>query len=280
MRRIRFRLVLIAVLLGVSGLVAAPWLVRQFWEMRGSNSVRRGVRLTQDLGCFSCHGDLGRQGIVDPGTVENGVPEWSGGVWMMYVKNDEDIRNWINVGSAGMPPAHSEGAQAISEGTGADGGTGHRGIRMPAYGDLLSERELDDLVASFKVVSGMVRPEPGSAERRGLDLARKWNCFSCHGPGGSGGLPNPGSFAGFIPGWYGADFSELVDNREEFDRWVRAGSIPRIEHNPIASHFVRKQRISMPEYASLTDSELEELWSYAQWLGQTDGGHRGDASPW
>jgi len=209
---------------------------------------------------------------------------------MMYVKNDEEIRKWIAEGSPAAEHEHSDESRAEDGGmrddhvTGhaeeATGDSGHAGIRMPAFGDLLSQRELDDLVASFKVASGMVRPPAGTGERRGHDLAREWNCFSCHGVAASGGLPNPGSFAGFIPGWYGPDFHELVKNREEFDAWIRSGSIPRIERNPIASHYVRKQRIAMPEYPDLTAAELDDLWSYSLWLAETGGGHEGAPSPW
>jgi len=262
---------LIVVLVGIVGLAAAPWLIRQFWEVRGSNTVRRGVRLFTQMGCYSCHGELGRQGIADPGDTENGVPAWTGGVWMMYVKNDEEIRKWIDEGSTADDHEHSDDS---------DEGSGHRGIKMPAYGDLLSDSELDDLVAAFKVASGMIRPAAGTTERRGHDLARKWNCLSCHGVGASGGMSNPGSFAGFIPGWYGNDFGDLVKDRKEFDQWILAGSIPRMDRNPIASHFIRKQRISMPEYENLTETELDDLWMYAAWLAQTDGGHIGEPSPW
>jgi len=152
-------------------------------------------------------------------------------------------------------------------------------IRMPAYRDVLRGSDLDDLTAAFLVLSGMGRPDRGAPEGRGYDLAREWRCFSCHGAGGSGGLPNPGSFAGFIPGWYGADFGDLVRDREEFDAWIREGEIPRLTSSRIASHFIRRQRIQMPPYRDLTAQELDDLWAYASWLAATDGGRRtGDAA--
>jgi hypothetical protein len=92
----------------------------------------------------------------------------------------------------------------------------------------------------------MSLPEGGSPARRGYDQARRWQCFSCHGVPAAGGLPNPGSLTGFIPGWYGPDFEDLVLNREEFDAWIREGGIPRLRGSAIAAWFIRRQKIAMP----------------------------------
>lgn len=211
----------------------------------------------QELGCFSCHGELGRRGIPVPGS-EQGVPEWSGGVWMMYVKSDRDVRRYIVEGSP-RP---------------------ERAVTMPAYGDILSEADLTDLIATFKAVSGMVAPAPGTPARKGYDLAREQRCFSCHGPAGCGGLPNPGSFTGFVPGWYGPDFGDLVRDRAEFTGWILEGGIPRLRNHPIARYFLRRQRLQMPAYRDLASEELDALWAYLRWLEETDGGHAGEIASW
>jgi mono/diheme cytochrome c family protein len=251
------------------GALLSPWIVRSYWSARSSNPVRRGVALANELGCFSCHGGFGRGGLPDPGKDDTAVPSWSGGVWMMYVENDEQIRNYILYGS------REETSGRSSEERGAA-----QAIHMPAYEDVVDSRDLEDLVAAFKVLSGMNVPPPDSPERRGYDLARAWRCFSCHGPGGSGGSSNPASFAGFIPGWYGADFQDLVRSREEFDAWIREGSIPRLAENRIASFFIRRQRVPMPAYQNLTSSDRDDLWAYVQWLSATDGGTTGGTEPW
>ena len=151
---------------------------------------------------------------------------------------------------------------------------------MPAYAGVINARDLGDLVATFKVLSGMVLPVKAERARAGYELARDRNCFSCHGPAGSGGLPNPGSFVGFIPGWYGAGFDDLVRDRQEFEDWIRDGSIPRLAEHPIAGYFLTRQRISMPRYRDLTPEQIEDLWAYVQWLEETDGGHNGEIFPW
>jgi len=232
----------------------SPWLIRAYWSARSTNPVRRGVQRATELGCFSCHGGLGRGGVGDPGGNDREVPSWDGGTWMMYVENDEQIREMILDGS--VPRQTQQGKAAIV---------------MPGYAQVLGGTDLSDLVAAFKALSGMSLPESGSSARRGYELMREWQCDSCHGPAGSGGLPNPGSFAGFIPGWYGADFDDLVQDREEFDRWIREGSIPRLAEHPIGGHFMLRQRVSMPAYRDLAASDLDDLWAYTRWLGQTDG---------
>lgn len=249
---------------------AAPSLVRTYWSMRSSNTVRRGVTRARQLNCFSCHGELGRGGLPDPTATSGEVPSWSGGSWMMYVDNDVQISQYILDGVS-QTRRESESARAERE---------RATIHMPAYREFLSGSDLDDLLGAFKVLSRMALPRAETPERRGLELAERWGCFGCHGPAGSGGAPNPGSFSGFIPGWYGADFRDLVSDRGEFDSWVREGSIPRLTGHRVASYFIRRQRVTMPAYAGLSDAELDDLWAYVQWLARTDGGHLGVEQPW
>ena len=257
MKTPRLRTVLLALgIVAVLIAAASPWIVASYWRVRSDNPIRRGLTRAQELGCFTCHGELGRSGIAIPGSDE-GVPRWDGSVWMMYVENDEDIRRYIVDGS---PPDTA--------------------IPMPAYGDVVSASDVDDLVATFKVLAGMVAPERGTSARAGYDLAREWGCFSCHGPAGSGGLPNPGSFTGFVPGWYGADFRDLVRSRQEFDAWILDGSIPRLREHPIAGFFLERQRLPMPAYQKMTQEQLDSLWNYTRWLSETDGGHLAEPVSW
>ena len=302
-RTVRWLLVVLLIL--VLGALASPWLVRAYWKVRSSNPVRRGVQRATELGCFSCHGELGREGIPDPGEQDHDVPNWSGGVWMMYVESDQEIRDYILDGSAGREadgnangeeheprrdePAvtHDHEHDHADDQSHADRGEPavthdheQHEIEMPAFRDVLGGTDLEDLVAAFKVLSGMTAPPRDSAARRGLEFARRWKCFSCHGPAGSGGLPNPGSFTGFIPGWYGPDFEDLVRDREEFDAWILEGSIPRLQNSFFASFFMRRQRLAMPAYKSASLAELDDLWAYVEWLRETEGGYDGVEPSW
>lgn len=238
-------------------------LIRFSWSWRSTNPVRRGVVLAARLGCFQCHGELGASGLPDP-ALGDGVPAWSGGVWMMYVRDEAEIHEFILDGTsarrARSPAATQERARAA--------------IRMPGYRGIVNKRQLEELTAAFTVLSGMRGPPAESAARRGLELASSWKCFSCHGPGGSGGRPNPGSFSGFVPGWYGAEFTDMVRSREEFDSWVREGRIVRLSERFPARYFLRRQRLQMPRYSNFPDEELDALWAYVSWLAETQGGIR------
>ncbi len=143
---------------------------------------------------------------------------------------------------------------------------------MPGYAGRLSDAQVRDVVAAFLVVSGMSRPPEGSQAADGHAVAVQRGCFSCHGPGGSGGRANPGSFAGFVPGWYGADFHDLVADRGEFDAWIRDGVTSRIEASRLGRAFLARQALRMPAYRDISAADLEALWAYAAWLGDTRGG--------
>ena len=252
-----------ALALAVVALVA-PHLVGWWWAWRSSNPVRRGTVRAVELGCFHCHGWLGDGGLADPGGRPERVPGWAGGDWTTYVMDESEVRAYIADGYAGDPDG--EAALRHHDDNPAT-------VAMPAYRSVLRGSDMDDLVAAFKVLSGMSRPPSGSAARRGLEVAVRWNCFACHGPAGAGGLMNPDSLTGFIPGWYGADFRELVRDREEFDAWIRKGKVPRLAGSKLAAYFLRRQRVAMPAYPAMTDDERADLWSYCVWLSQTDGGH-------
>ncbi len=245
-----------------TALMNAPRLMRYYWRARSSNPVRAGIAKAIEMGCFNCHGWQGRKGIPDPGEEDLEVPQWSGGVWMMYVRDDEEIAQFIEDGISKKRAASVSARKELEAAA----------VHMPAFKRFLDEGEVGDLVAAFKVLSGMNLPPSGSAARRGYDVARSFKCFSCHGAGASGGLPNPGSFTGFIPGWYGADFRDLVRDRDEFRRWIREGKIARLEKNPIARYFVKRQRIKMPMYREVSDGDIDALWAYTEWLAATKGG--------
>lgn len=238
------------------GVALALPAVRGYWRVRSSNPVRRGLEVATRSGCFSCHGPAGAAGIPDPGLGED-VPGWSGGIAMMYVDGADEVREFVLDGVS-RRRAKSESAKAERA---------RAAIRMPAFRDTLTSREVDDVVAAFLVMSGMKSPPDGTPEAQGLAIAEQHRCFSCHAPGGSGGRPNPGSFTGFVPGWYGADFRDLVRDRGEFIAWVRDGRIARLQESPFARHFIARQSIQMPRYPGMSDTDVDALWSYVRWLG-------------
>ncbi len=136
---------------------------------------------------------------------------------------------------------------------------------MPAFEGVISDGELQDLVAYYKAVAAFETLPPDA--REGYRVAASLGCFGCHGPGGRVGSKNPRSFKGYIPPWRGRDFEELVADDDELRQWILEGKIDRFESNPAARHFTGRQLIKMPAYRDvLDDDELESLIAYVHWL--------------
>jgi mono/diheme cytochrome c family protein len=257
-------LILLIVLLAAAAVTLLTYrlVIRTYWTHRSDNPVRHGVALAGKFGCYYCHGSLGDGGIPDPGLDGRQVPAWSSDMFLVYSDRSREIKEIIRDGDS---HEHS-GSHVVKEErlTAA--------ISMPAFGELVDEAELDALVAAVTAISGMNLQPSDSLAVSGYAIVKQWGCESCHGPAGSGGFPNPTSVAGFIPGWYGADFRELVRDREEFDEWIREGITDRFETNAMSSYLIHHQTIRMPRYEHVSERELDALWAYVKWLDETSGG--------
>jgi mono/diheme cytochrome c family protein len=177
---------------------------------------------------------------------------------MMWVDNEEEVREYILDGAPKRKRDNARYAKQLEQ----------QLLQMPAYRGYLSESEVDDLVAYIRAVSGLAAPTDELA-LRGQDLAYRFACFDCHGPMGAGGVSNPGSLKGYIPGWWGKDFNDLVRNDDELRSWIVEGSVARLEQNPIARHFTEGQRIQMPGYKDrLKEDELQALMAYVRWVNE------------
>ncbi len=244
------KLLLFAIAAGLLGGLAAFALLRPRLP-----AAERGRRLAESTGCFACHGPGGIRGASNPGRTDRTVPNFEGDV-MMYARSAEEIREWIR---DGVTKGKRESATWRGE---RDRGA----LRMPAFGDRLAARQLDDLVAYVKAASG--EPEPGNAlAARGLERAEGLGCVGCHGAGGRLAGPNPGSLKGYVPAWDGEDFAELVRDRREFEEWVERGVSRRFEGNPMARFFLDRATLRMPAYRQhLQPGDLDALWAYVVWL--------------
>lgn len=243
-------------ILALSTLLVLASAVAYFFLRRPqSHPVARGHQLAVDLGCFACHGPAGTGGIPNPGSDIGEVPSWTGGTLMMYVENEEEIREWILYGM----PRRLQEAQKPEPAE-------ELLVRMPAYEDVLTRRQLDDLVAYVTAVGYYHRPASPLA-RQGRQVALRLGCFGCHSAGGTVGVRNPRSFKGYIPPWVGPDFAELVRSDDELRQWILDGRIDRLENDPLARFFTRRQIIQMPPYRDhLEEGELEALIAYIEWL--------------
>ncbi len=242
-------------LIGLSLLFVTGSLVAGYvWRQPETTAAIRGEEIARRLGCFDCHGEEGRGGVADPEAKGGCIPGWDGPTVATYAKDEPEIREWILHGV----PARLERATP----------TARRKpfIPMPAYQKHLSNRELADLMAYFRAVSGW-DPDMPEAAYEGRKIALRLGCFGCHGPSGMGGRRNPGSFKGFIPAWDGDEFAELVQDDEELREWLLDGVSRRLWQNPAARHFLEQQVIKMPAYRPrLSDDETSKVVAYIRWL--------------
>src|SRR5436853_5313538 len=94
----------------------------------------------------------------------------------------------------------------------------------------------------------------GRQVQRGERVAERMGCFGCHGPGGMGGIPDPGSKSGDVPAWVGGSWT--MYNREPADvrSWILDGHPPgrRPETGALIQMPAYRGRMSAPELADLT----------------------------
>jgi mono/diheme cytochrome c family protein len=217
--------------------------------------AERGRRLAEKFGCFGCHGPGGLRGAQNPGRIDKSVPNFEDDV-MMYAKTPEEIHEWIHFGVS-RKKSNSRTWRAERD----------RGaLRMPAFKDRMSERDMHDLVAFVLASSGSPSPDDSLAAH-GLARAKALGCVGCHGPGGRFARLNQGSFKGYVPSWDGGDFPELVRDSTEFRQWVERGVSRRFASNRLASYFLKRAVIKMPGYEKhLEPDDVRALWAYVTWL--------------
>jgi len=242
-------------LLAVAAVVIAlAWATYQ-WET-WPPPVVRGHRLAVTLGCAACHDLGGGPGAPNPGSREGHVPGWGGGNAMMYFPQEGDLAAWIRDGA---PKTYRDSAGFRSQ-------QERQALTMSAYGGRISKRDLADLTAFVNAVAEVTAPAEGTAAE-GYAVAGRTGCFRCHGPGGLGGVDNPGSFAGYIPGWRGRGYRALVHDRAELVAWIRDGGTARTDANPIARFVLRRQQLHMPAYRDhLSTAEINAIVAYIESL--------------
>ena len=247
-------LALSALVLGVVALLGV-----RTWRAKDRGTVHRGWAVAESQGCFTCHGVGGHRGMSDPGHGLEDIPPWSGGLMSMYAENEAEIREWIQDGLTKRVRKDPE-QMKLRQGA---------AIAMPSFRDVLSDADLDALVAYVKAVADFDKPEDAKAEA-GRQIAIQYGCFNCHGPQGRGALDNPGSLKGYVPSWDGRDFPDLVRNRAEFDQWVMYGISNRFRENPAAGFFLHRAAVHMPPYLHHAGrGDLDALWAYVTWLRRT-----------
>jgi mono/diheme cytochrome c family protein len=257
-RTSRLTLVLVLVLLGQNAWLAYPRLRAMVLQAQ-EDPAARGRVLAGELGCFACHGPDGVGGVPNPGSRWQTVPGFTEQTLMMYAHSDDEVREYIVDGAPAARLADEGYLEAMAA----------QALQMPAYRDFVSAAQVEDLLAYIRAVSGMFTPPADSAAARGAQLALDYGCAHCHGEMGIGGRPNPGSLKGYVPGFVGHDFEDLVRDDAELHDWIARGTIDRLQENALARHFIERQRLQMPAFERfLEEEQITELAAWVRWLSQ------------
>jgi mono/diheme cytochrome c family protein len=247
--------VLLAIAIAETAYLAYPAVRARLLELEVTDAAR-GQRLAFELGCFACHGPGGDGTTKNPGSEEGTVPAFTERTQMMYVKTTDDLREYILDGAPRRKRDDPDYRAKMERAA----------LHMPAYREFVTTTQVDQLVVYLRAASDQIVPDVEEAAR-GAELALELSCGACHGPMGAGGVPNPGSFKGYVPGFWAHDFDELVHDDEELRRWIADGEIPRIADHPIGGRFFRRQAIKMPGYGRFrSEEDIRALMAYVRWV--------------
>jgi len=134
---------------------------------------------------------------------------------------------------------------------------------MPVWGQVISARQVDDLVAYIhaglpKVATAtpVTVPTGQGLAVEGQALYTRYGCVNCHGPNGLGGVPNPQSPDKSIPPLSGADFFNEFNTDTKIKDVIVSGSV--IGRAPI---------VSMPHWGGIIPpARLDALVAYIKTL--------------
>jgi mono/diheme cytochrome c family protein len=212
----------------VLALVAALPVYRWRWAKGERNPLGYGLEMLRQQGCVACH--------VTP----EGHYRW---------RTDDSL-----------PPSVEVIRDAVLNGRRVASGFP---AKMPAYGARLTVEKWQGAVVAVAVLSGLVGVPEDPELGAGHDVALQMGCFGCHGALGAGGVANPGSLSGAVPGWYGKAYQRAVKAQGGLAQLLREGGQPhRVPFPGLPSPLLR-----MPAYGNQLDStESSLLVGYIEWL--------------
>jgi mono/diheme cytochrome c family protein len=151
--------------------------------------------------------------------------------------------------------------QIINHGAGVSANPRHP--YMPVWGQVISDRQVDDLVAyihaglpAVPTATPVEVPTGQGSAVQGQALYTLYGCINCHGPNGLGGVPNPESPDKTIPPLSGADFFTEFDTDAKIRDVIVSGSV--LGRAPI---------VSMPHWGGIIPPErLNALIAYIKTL--------------
>jgi cbb3-type cytochrome c oxidase subunit III len=137
---------------------------------------------------------------------------------------------------------------------------------MPVWGQVISRRQVNDLVAYIRAglppvatAQPVAVPSEQGPAVEGQALYTLYGCINCHGPNGLGGVPNPVAPDRTIPPLSGADFFNQFNTDAKIITVIKSGSV--IGHAPI---------VSMPHWGGIIPPDrLNALVAYIKTLKAT-----------
>ena len=104
-----------------------------------------------------------------------------------------------------------------------------------------------------------------STVQRGWTVAYAKGCFTCHGPGGIRGMPDPGHGLGDIPAFSGGLMTMYAQNDGEIREWILDGMPKRLRQDPEQMKLRRDATIRMPAWRGLISGrELDDLVAFVK----------------
>jgi len=252
-----------------------------------SPEAEKGKAVFQSNGCSGCHKINGQGGAIGP-ELSGNILKGKGRQWLMdQITNPKshnpnsimppftnlskeqlsDLASYLMglFSTSAETPSADETRQGIGKMEGVQkGAQPQKPSPSPSgeAGPLLPSEE-----KALEGTAGNAAYTIGSAEN-GADLYAE-QCASCHGPGGKGGVPNPGSDDGTVAplgpidrALYNADPRVFAAN---IDRIIQHGSMPSGPH----------PALHMPAWGdsrSLTQQEISNLEAYILKLNGVDRG--------
>ena len=129
--------------------------------------------------------------------------------------------------------------------------------RLPS---LLVVAAVGCLVAATAVSSW--RDRSVGAVQRGARVAEAQGCYTCHGPGGQHGAPDPGRAFEEVPVWTGL-VAMYVEQESELREWVLDGLPKRVRDDPAEMKERATATLRMPAWRGrLSARETDDLVAY------------------
>lgn len=219
-----FHLVRWLILFAIVLVAGTPSIHRRVWQWGERSERGAAVETFRSHGCLTCH-----------------------------PRSDTGLR-WR--GDGGAPQRTSSIKDALDRGRPAVPGMPGP---MPAFAARVGKGTLTRLVLGSEIYAGLIPLSDEPEVRIGLTIAGEMGCFDCHGPMGAGGVANPGTAAGQVPGFYGKAFARQSKSEDGIKGIIRDG---RTGRNAWWMPW-RRPALDMPAYGDRLDSVEVQLLAQA-----------------